>query len=326
MSTELSIYLRVIITFFLAFFVSFFINKYLIKMQIKKKVGQNINKYLSLSHQNKKETPSLGGCGIFSGITSCLLINFSLISSKMLVIYCFGLLMFLIGFIDDIIKVFKQDYLGLSAIIRFLLELFISLLFAFILYDLLSFKEEIMISKNFILKLGPLIFIVVMFLLTGISNSVNLTDGLDGMASFLYLSSIIPFIIVSLEQKEYAVSLILIASFGATLGFIFLNLYPAKIFMGDCGSLLEGGILGISGLVLHKEMMLIIASAIFIFETLSVILQVCSFKLFHKRIFLMTPFHHHLELKGLKEYQVVMIMMVLSLVFSLFSLLFEVIK
>ena len=96
--------------------------------------------------------------------------------------------------------------------------------------------------------------------------------------------------------------------------------------MGDCGSLLEGGILGISGLILHKEVMLIITSSIFLFETLSVILQVCSFKLFHKRIFLMTPFHHHLELKGLKEYQVVMIMMVLSLVFSLFSLLFEVIK
>lgn len=326
MSQELSIYIRIIITFFSSFFISFLINKKLIKVQVQNKIGQNINKYLFSSHQNKKETPSLGGCGIMGGIFCCLLINFSLISKKMLIIFGFGFLMFLIGFFDDFIKVFKKDYLGLSALIRFLLELLISLIFAYILYDFLSYQEEIIITRNYILKLGPFIFLFSMLLLTGISNSVNLTDGLDGMASFLFLSSLIPFIIVSLTQKEYSISLLLISSFGATLGFIFLNLYPAKIFMGDCGSLLEGGILGISGLILHKEVMLIITSSIFLFETLSVIMQVCSFKLFHKRIFLMTPFHHHLELKGLKEYQVVMIMMVLSLVFSLFSLLFEVIK
>lgn len=326
MSLELLIYIRILVTFFSSFFVSLFINKYLIKKQNKQRIGQNINKYLFSSHQNKKNTPSLGGCGIMGGISSFLVINLSLLDIKSLLIYFFAILMFLIGFLDDFIKVFKKNYKGLSALIRFLLELLISLVFAFIIYSYLSYKEEIIITRNIILKLGPLICIVIMFLITGITNSLNLTDGLDGMASFLFLSALIPFIIVSLIQKEFAISLLLIASFGATLGFIFLNLYPAKIFMGDCGSLMQGGILALTGILLHKEVMLIITCSIFLFETFSVILQVFSFKLFHKRIFLMTPFHHHLELKGLKEYQVVMIMMVLSLVFSLFALLFEVIK
>ena len=140
MSQELSIYIRIIITFFSSFFISFLINKKLIKVQLQNKIGQNINKYLFSSHQNKKETPSLGGCGIMGGIFCCLLINFPLISKKMLIIFGFGFLMFLIGFFDDFIKVFKKDYLGLSALIRFLLELLISLIFAYILYDFLSYK------------------------------------------------------------------------------------------------------------------------------------------------------------------------------------------
>ncbi|MBE6131926.1 MAG: phospho-N-acetylmuramoyl-pentapeptide-transferase [Erysipelotrichaceae bacterium] len=226
---------------------------------------------------------------------------------------------FLIGLVDDLIKVKFKDYHGIPSIIRFLLELVLSLICLYYLQEHYLF-ENINLLNDYKINIGKYIFILFPFILVGCSNSVNLTDGLDGLSSSLYLLAVIPFILFSLIEKEYYLTYLLISSFGATLGFISFNLHPSKIFMGDSGSLSLGLLLGISAIILHKEIFLLISGGLFIFETLSVILQVSFFKLTKKRLFLMAPFHHHLELKGFKEYQIVMYFFIVGLVLSFASI------
>ena len=222
---------------------------------------------------------------------------------------------FIIGLSDDLIKVLKKNYHGLSSFFRFFLEFLIGI----IVFYLLSNNKDLYYIDffNSKFKLGALMVLIIPFIITGTANSVNLTDGLDGLSSSLYLIASIPFILISITSKNYYLTYLLISSFGATLGFIVFNLYPSKIFMGDSGSLSLGGLLGISAILLNKEFLLIICGGVFVFETLSVILQVLSFKLFKRRIFLMAPYHHDLEKRGKKEYQIVMYFFIVGLVLTL---------
>lgn len=306
--------------FFLSFVMSLVINKLIISIQKKRIEGQVINEYLFENHQNKKMTPTLGGIGIvisilFSTILYYQYYNYTYFKVIIIMMTSF----FLIGLIDDLIKVKLKNYHGIPSIIRFLVEILISLICLYFIQDHYLF-ENISLFNNFKLNIGKYIFIFFPFVLVGCSNSVNLTDGLDGLSSSLYLLAIIPFILFSFIEKEYYLSYLLISSFGATLGFISFNLHPSKIFMGDSGSLSLGSLLGISSIILHKEIYLLISMGVFIFETLSVILQVGFYKLTKKRLFLMAPFHHHLELKGYKEYQIVMYFFITGLVLSFASI------
>ena len=305
---------------FMSFVVSLILNKSIIKIQKKHVKGQAISTYLFENHQNKKLTPTLGGVAIIISVLFTTILyyqyyNYSYFKVIIIMITSF----FLIGLVDDLIKVKFKDYHGIPSIIRFLLEIVLSLICLYYLQEHYFF-ENINLLNDYKINIGKYIFILFPFILVGCSNSVNLTDGLDGLSSSLYLLAVIPFILFSLIEKEYYLTYLLISSFGATLGFISFNLHPSKIFMGDSGSLSLGLLLGISAIILHKEIFLLISGGLFIFETLSVILQVSFFKLTKKRLFLMAPFHHHLELKGFKEYQIVMYFFIVGLVLSFASI------
>ena len=320
MFAELYIGLTSIFTFVFSFIVSSLINKIIIKYQRRKIQGQAISKYLFDHHQEKKLTPTFGGVAIFLSVIFSTLIFYECYKYqqfRIVLIVMFSY--FLIGFIDDYIKVNKKNYLGLSSSIRFFLEFLIAILAYLYLENHYDFTHINLFGDNKI-YVGSLIILVFPLVLVGCANSVNLTDGLDGLSSSLFLLAIIPFIIFSLISREYYLTYLLIASFGSVLGFIAFNLHPSKIFMGVSGSLSLGGLLGISAIILHREAYLLIGGAVFVFETLSVIIQVIFFKLTKKRFFLMAPFHHHLELKGYKEYQIVMYFFMVGLVCSFISI------
>ena len=163
----------------------------------------------------------------------------------------------------------------------------------------------------------------IIFLLVGTSNAVNLTDGLDGLASGVMIISLLPFAFIALRNSENNISYIILMMVGSILGFLVYNFYPAKIFMGDCGSLSIGFFLGGIALLLKKELLLLFTGFIFVIETLSVILQVFSFKLFKKRIFKIAPLHHHLEKSGFCERKIVLLFYILSLFMSLMTIFME---
>lgn len=316
MFKESYVALTSICVFLFSMLTSALINRIIIRVQRKKLEGQAISVYLSEEHQKKKLTPTLGGIAIFSGtIASTFLYYRAYLNHGFRVLLLMFSCFFFIGLADDLIKVKKKNYRGLPASIRFLLEVLIALVSYSLLSDHYDFTM-LNLFGNVRIDIGWGILIFFPFVLVGSANSVNLTDGLDGLSSSLYLMAIIPFILFSMMGKEYELTYLLIGSFGATLGFVAFNLHPSKIFMGDSGSLSLGALLGIAALLLHREVFLPISGFLFVFETLSVVLQVACFKLTGKRLFLMAPFHHHLEIKGLKEYQIVMYFFIVGLVLS----------
>ena len=319
MFDEKYIALTSIVSFIVSFALSALINLIIIKIQRKKLSGQAISEYLSTHHQNKKLTPTLGGVAIVLGtLISTMFYYYCYLDNRFIVVLLMFVLFFLIGLIDDLMKVKLKNYHGLYAGIRFFLEFLIAILCFYFLSSHYNFSYLHLFSDSKI-YLGGLMVLIFPLVLVGSANGVNLTDGLDGLSSSLFLLCEIPFILFSIIEKEFYLTYLLISCFGATLGFITFNIYPSKIFMGDSGSLSLGSLLGITSLVLHKEIFLFLGGGIFVFETLSVILQVLYFKLTKKRLFLMAPFHHHLELKGKKEYQIVMYFFIIGLVLSFIS-------
>lgn len=290
---------------------------FLIARQIKKHEGQTINSYLTF-HNSKTNTPSLGGIAITIGVILSTIFYLKIyLNSKYLVLIITYLLFFIIGLIDDLIKVKGKNYHGLSSYLRFFSELLISIIAFYILSKEISFDFFNLFKGK--LYIGNFSILLFSFILLGSSNGMNLSDGLDGLSSSLFLLCVIPFILFSLISKEYYLTCLLLSAFGSVLGFIVFNLHPSKLFMGDSGSLSLGLLLGFSSIILKKEIILIISGGLIIFETISVIIQVLFFKLFHKRVFLMAPFHHHLELKGMKEYQIVMMFFIIGLFLLLLS-------
>lgn len=320
MYKESYVVLTSICIFVFSFILSAIINKLLISIQVKKVYGQSINSYLLTNHQKKKNTPTLGGIGIvISILLSTIFYYYYYTKAYFIALICMLVVFFLIGFIDDFIKIKFKNFHGLSSYIRFFIETLSAVLCFIYLENHYDFSFVNLLG-DYQIYLGALSVVFFILVIVGSANSVNLTDGLDGLSSSLFLLAIIPFIIFSINQKEYYLTYLLISSFGAVLGFILFNLHPSKLFMGDSGSLSLGALLGVSSLILHREFFLIISGGLFIFETLSVILQVTSFKLFKKRIFFMSPFHHHLEIKGYKEYQIVMYFFIFGVILLVISL------
>ena len=164
-----------------------------------------------------------------------------------------------------------------------------------------------------------------LIVIIGSSNAINLSDGLDGLASGLSMIALTPFILISLHSGNYELTLFLICVIGALIGFLFFNFHPAKIFMGDCGSLALGSLIAITSIILNSEIILVVAGILFVLEAFSVILQVSYYKLTHKRIFLMAPLHHHFEKKGWQEWKVVMMFYLIGCFASLLAIIIEVI-
>jgi phospho-N-acetylmuramoyl-pentapeptide-transferase len=298
---------------FCLFFGPFFIRK-LYELKIGQPIRQMQGFLLGELHRNKKDTPTMGGILIVASmIVSCLL--WMDLSSPSTWILLFSTLVFaLLGGIDDYLKLRYKSSKGLSASKKMAVQLFAAA--GVIVCQRLflpSFRNDLLycpfIQEPLFYFSGislVLLWAFLAFVIVGASNAVNLTDGLDGLASGLCLFALFALAVCGLYQGYSEVAIFLAGGCGACLGFLWYNCHPAQVFMGDIGSLTLGGVMGVSAVLLKQELFLGIVGGIFVLEALSVILQVASFKFRNKkRIFLCAPLHHHFEYKGWPETKVV---------------------
>lgn len=320
-------YFLLVAVFFFAVLASYGLNRLMIYYQKKRQLSQPIHALGVKKHFLKNGTPSLGGLAIFAttmGLYLCF--GFSFLDQKAVL----GLIFitsafFLIGLFDDLKKIFHHDERGLSPSIRIGLEVMVSLLFLLLINYDQKFKWEIALFPfSYRLSLGALVIVILLFALVGTANAGNLMDGLDGLEAGVNLIALAPLLLLSISAGKFEISLFLIILLGASIGFLMLNMHPAKIFMGDCGSLFLGVTLAASIIVLNKLILLPFLGLLYVIEALSVILQVGYFKATRRRIFLMAPLHHHFELKKVPEYRVVMSYYLVQIAISISIVLLEV--
>jgi len=300
-------------TFF--FFVSLFTTKNGLKIIKKLNLLQNIRVEGPTNHFKKSDTPTMGGIFMILPFLIFLLIkaiNLGSLQLILLLLTIFGF--FLIGFLDDYLSIKNKKNTGLKTREKFILQSIISIVFISVAYEKNLINPLIIVSDSWGINMNIFIWPIAFLVLVGLSNSVNLTDGLDGLAagcSGIVFYGLGTEILMKEQQELIVFSILCYSMSGLCLGFLKYNNYPAKIFMGDTGSLSIGAILGSIALLTNSIFTLTIFSGIFIIESLSVIIQVGIFKitkkLFYKgkRIFLMSPLHHHFELKGIKEQKIV---------------------
>lgn len=273
------------------------------------KFGQSIRAEGPESHMAKTGTPTMGG---LTYLIPTILLAFAALFFvddiyKMLVLIIVTIGFGLIGFIDDYIIVVKKDNTGLSSKQKFIAQIAVSIIVYIIMANWIpDISNSIHIpGTEWSIPLGFLFVLWIIFWLVGFSNAVNLTDGLDGLATGLSIIAFGAFLTIAWMYHEYEIALFLCIIIGALIGFLIYNKYPAKLFMGDTGSLALGGLIGIVSIMINNSLLLLIIGVVFVIETASVILQVASFKLTGKRIFKMTPIHHHFELLGWSERKIV---------------------
>lgn len=299
-------YSHIIRTIIISFAISLILGPIIIPILRKFRIGQSIREDGPKSHLTKSGTPTMGGV-IF--ITSLLItVSSTGIISKDIIVLVLSTLGFgLIGFIDDYIKIIKRRNLGLRAYQKLIGQIILAIILA-----IYQSNTSIMGTKVIIpffdakyLDLGIMYIPFIVFVVVGTVNSVNLTDGLDGLASGVSIIVLSFFSLIALNWGMDSITVFSAALTGACLGFLVHNAHPAKVFMGDTGSLSLGGAIAAIAILLNLPLILPIVGGIFFAETLSVIIQVLSFKMTGKRVFLMSPLHHHYEHKGWKETTVV---------------------
>ncbi len=289
------------------------------------KLGQTILDIGPRWHKNKEGTPTMGGLAF---ISACLLIIAAMIipimkftdngTPKILIIsVLFAALNGAIGIIDDMTKFKNHRNEGLSALQKYLLQLVISsaYLFAMSCFGNMTTTLHIPFTSTYI-ELGFVYYVFALFILTGIINSVNLTDGIDGLASSVTMTVAAAFAVLSFIFSQLEAAILSGALIGACLGFLTYNFYPARIFMGDTGSLFLGGGVCALAFMLADPAIILIIGIIYVIESLSVIIQVSSFKLTGKRVFKMSPIHHHFEKCGWSEIKIVSVFSLITAMFS----------
>ncbi|NFG41841.1 phospho-N-acetylmuramoyl-pentapeptide-transferase [Clostridium botulinum] len=284
-----------------------------IPMLHKLKFGQNIRSDGPKSHLKKSGTPTMGGLIFFISVSvTMLIIGYKPTDEGMIILYsliAFGI----IGFLDDILKIIHKDNLGLRAYQKMILLLLFSIALAY--YGYTNIGTDIIIPfMNSKLNLGIFYIPLVVVYYAATTNAVNLTDGIDGLASSVTVIVLTFFAIVGFKTGHYQVGVFSIALAGALLGFLRYNAFPAKIFMGDTGSLALGGAIATIALILKMPLFIIIVGGIYVIETLSVIIQVTSFKTTGKRVFKMAPIHHHFEQCGWSEVKLVTVFSIITLI------------
>lgn len=316
--------LRAILGVLTAFVISLLIGGRVINMLQSLQIGQAVRDDGPQTHLSKAGTPTMGGAMIIFSIAVSTLLWGDLTNKYVWLVVLVMLSFGVIGWVDDYRKVVEKNSKGLPAKYKYFWQSVIGLAASAYLYlDAASPVETSLIVpffKDFVLPLGIFFVVLTYFVIVGSSNAVNLTDGLDGLAIlptvlvggalgiFAYLIGnvrfseylLIPYIVGSGELVVFCAALV-----GAGLGFLWFNTYPAQIFMGDVGSLALGAALGVVAVIVRQEIVFFIMGGVFVMETVSVILQVASYKLTKRRIFRMAPIHHHFELKGWAEPKVI---------------------
>ena len=331
---------RVVAAMVLALILSWLLGPWFIRQLRRLSVGQNIRDVGPQAHQVKAGTPTLGGLLIlFATLVPTLLLGDLrnvYVWLVVIVTTAFGA----IGFADDYLKVRNRRNLGLTARAKFLLQVLVGLAFGIALLVLPAesgFNPTVTLPfiKRLVLHLGYFYIPFVAFVLVGSSNAVNLTDGLDGLAIgatsvaaatyaiFTYVAGnrlIANYLQLSYVPGVGEVAVFCGAMVGAGIGFLWFNSHPAEVFMGDVGSLSLGAAIGSVAVIAKQEILLVLVGGLFVMEALSVIIQVASFKLRGKRVFRMSPLHHHFELSGWAEPKVIVRFWILSILFALLSL------
>ena len=317
---------RTIIAILLGFISSIFLGFVVVPLFKKYKLGQSVSHMLSERHLAKDGTPTMGGV-IFLVPTvilaTCLFANYNIKPSlNFLIIVLTFILYGLSGFIDDFLKIKYRNNKGISIMTKFSFELIIALLFFFLF--IISGNSTTISLGLFKIDLKCLYGVFILFVLTGTTNAVNITDGLDGLCAGISIIVLLSYGIIS-WHSTYIIGYDQIAIFcfilvGSLLGFLFFNFYPAKIFMGDLGSLSLGGAIAAIAIVLKKEFSLVILGIVFIIETLSSLIQIISIKLFNRKVFLKSPLHHHFEELGYSESEIIKIFYLMASISSLIAL------
>ncbi len=328
---------RSFVAFMISLIISIIFGKYFIRYMKSKQFGQVIREDGPKAHLQKAGTPTMGGILIIGSMMASLIVAGNFASTPFVLIIGVMLSFFILGWLDDYLKVIKKNSDGISAKGKLLWQTITSLIAGYFLISqgIIDTQLYLPFVKGPILDGGYYYLSFIVLVIVGSSNAVNLTDGLDGLAIGPIITSVlslgvvayvtghsslstylfIPYIKGAGELSVFAASMV-----GAGVGFLWYNSYPAQIFMGDAGSLSLGGALGTMAVLVKSEFLFAIIGGLFVVEALSVILQVGSFKIRNKRIFRMAPIHHHSELKGWAEPKVIVRFWIISLFLALLGI------
>ncbi len=329
-----------------ALVLSWWIGPKIIRLLKKHQIGEEIRIEGPSSHQVKRGTPTMGGLIILFAVLVAVLLWANISNLYFLLIFLATLVMGLVGFVDDYLKSVRKIKKGLIGRYKLMGQIGVGLFLGLLIYfhpffEGIHSNTSVPFFKNLEIDFGWFYIVVIVFVLTGASNAVNLTDGLDGLAAGLsaiafialagmaYVTSNVKFSdylnIIYLPGSE-EIAIFCMAVFGAAMGFLWFNAYPAEVFMGDTGSLALGTALGTAAILLKKELLLLLIAGVFVAEALSVIIQTSYFKYTKKRygqgrrVFKMAPLHHHFELKGWHETKVVIRFWIVGILLALLSL------
>lgn len=326
--------IALILTTLLSFGITALLGIVLIPFLHRLKFGQTILDIGPSWHKKKQGTPTMGGIMFIIGVTIAVVAGYIalavaepefLADRRSNLRFFAGIVMALafaaIGFLDDYIKVVKKRNLGLTARQKYLMQLVVGVFYLTMLYLSGDVTTEVTIPFYGQIDLGLFYYVLAMIIITGFVNAVNLTDGIDGLASSVTFVYALTFLVIAGILQFTHTSIIAGALAGGCLGFLVWNFYPAKVFMGDTGSLFLGGLVVALAFDIGMPLLLIFAGVIYWCEAFSVILQVISFKTTGKRIFKMSPIHHHFEMSGWSEIKIVTVFSLVTLAGGLFSVL-----
>ena len=323
---------RGVLALMIGFIISILVGVVIVPILRKIKVKQTLSTYLFKKHKEKEGTPTMGGL-IFiiptiASIVLLLLWNKIEFSANLFIVMFVFLAYALLGFIDDYLIIKRKNNVGLTEFQKLAGQIFIALVFFFIYMK--SGAEPIVevYTLGIELNLGWFYGIFLLFMLVASSNAVNITDGLDGLAGGLSMIAFLTFALISANSPAIEgtgdIAVFCFVLVGALLGFLAFNSRPAKVFMGDTGSLALGATLATVAIITKHELTFIVVSGVFIFETLVCLIQIFSRIYLNKRVFLMTPFHHHLEKLGWNERDIVVVFWCIGLLLSMAAIVFGV--
>lgn len=324
----------------LALIISLFVGSFIIRWLKKKQIGEEVRLDGPSSHLSKRGTPSMGGIIILVSVIVPTLLFARIGETNVILVLLVTTVLGFVGFIDDWLKIVKKYPKGLIGRYKLLGQIALGLIVGCVVYFFPEIPAEkssttLPFFKNAQLQFGIFYIPIIAFILTATSNSSNLTDGLDGLLTGLTAVAAAAFGVIAYVSGHALFSgylnilflpsagelaVFCAALFGATLGFLWFNSYPAQVFMGDTGSLALGGAIGVVAVLIKKELLLLLICGVWVLESLSVIMQVAYFKRTGKRVFRMAPIHHHFELKGWAEPKVVIRFWILGILFALLTL------
>lgn len=323
---------RGVLALMIGFIISIIAGVILVPLLKKLKVKQELSTYLSKKHKDKEGTPTMGGL-IFI-IPTILSIVILLLWNKIEFSYNLFIVLFvflsyaLLGFIDDFLIIKRRNNVGLTEIQKLIGQILIAIVF-FYIYMKSGAKPMLEIyTLGITINLGWFYGIFLLFMLVASSNAVNITDGLDGLAGGLSLIAFITFALISANSRAIEgtsdISVFCFVLVGCLLGFLAFNSRPAKVFMGDTGSLSLGATLATIAIITKHELTFVVVAGVFVFETLVCLIQIGSMVFLHKKVFLMTPYHHHLEKLGWNERDIVITFWCIGLILSMAAIVFGV--